>query len=572
MSQRPYEVLPGHHGGRIKVSVTGSVLLRIPRLNRGTAFTLEEREKFHLIGHLPTAVTPLEAQLHRSYHQYLRAETDLDKFAFLSALRDRNTVLFYRLLSEHLQEMMPIVYTPTIGAAIVEFSQSYQRLHGVFLSIDHPEQIERSLAGQGRSPEDVDLLIVTDSEGILGIGDQGVGGIQIALGKKSLYTAAAGIDPNRAVAVVLDVGTDNLSLLSDPLYLGLRHSRVRGQRYDDFIEAFVTAASAVFPYAMIHWEDFGAANAHRVLTTYRDRVCTFNDDVQGTAAVVAAAALAAVRSRGGRLRDQRIVIHGAGTAGVGVADLLRDMMINEGATPQEATAAFWGLGSRGLLTTTLGDRIRPFQRPYARQGSETDAWDLDAQGHIGLADVVRNVRPTILIGTSGQPGAFTEPIVRDMAAHVDHPVIMPLSNPTSLVEATPEDLLSWTDGRALIATGSPFPPVQRNDREHVIAQANNAFVFPGLGLGVAVCRATRVTDRMIAAAAEAVAGLAHVDGPGGSLLPQVSQLRMVSATVAIAVAQAAERDGVATRVLDNPVQQVFDAMWTPVYPELILEH
>lgn len=571
MSQRPYEVLPGHHGGRIKVSVTGSVLLRIPRLNRGTAFTLEEREKFHLIGHLPTAVTPLEAQLHRSYHQYLRAETDLDKFAFLSALRDRNTVLFYRLLSEHLQEMMPIVYTPTIGAAIVEFSQSYQRLHGVFLSIDHPEQIERSLAGQGRSPEDVDLLIVTDSEGILGIGDQGVGGIQIALGKKSLYTAAAGIDPNRAVAVVLDVGTDNLSLLSDPLYLGLRHSRVRGQRYDDFIEAFVTAASAVFPYAMIHWEDFGAANAHRVLTTYRDRVCTFNDDVQGTAAVVAAAALAAVRSRGSRLRDQRIVIHGAGTAGVGVADLLRDMMVNEGATPQEATAAFWGLGSRGLLTTTLGDRIRPFQRPYARQGFETDGWDLDAPGHIGLADVVRNVRPTILIGTSGQPGAFTEPIVRDMAAHVDHPVIMPLSNPTSLVEATPADLLAWTDGRALIATGSPFPPVQLNDREHVIAQANNAFVFPGLGLGVAVCRATRVTDRMIAAAAEAVAGLAHVDGPGGSLLPQVSQLRMVSATVAIAVAQAAERDGVATRVLDNPVQQVFDAMWTPVYPELILE-
>ena len=243
--------------------MTGSSLLHIPRLNRGTAFTLEERERFGLIGHLPTGVTPLEAQLHRSYNQFLRAETDLDKFAFLSALRDRNTVLFYRLLSEHLEEMMPIVYTPTIGAAIVEFSQSYQRLHGVFLSIDDPEQIQRSLEGQGRNPEDVDLLIVTDSEGILGIGDQGVGGIQIALGKKSLYTAAAGIDPNRAIAIVLDVGTDNLALLSDPLYLGLRHSRVRGQRYDDFIEAFVSAASTVFPHAMIHWEDFGAANAHR---------------------------------------------------------------------------------------------------------------------------------------------------------------------------------------------------------------------------------------------------------------------------------------------------------------------
>ncbi|MGV1004934.1 MAG: NAD-dependent malic enzyme [Candidatus Nanopelagicales bacterium] len=570
MSQRAYEILPDHHGGRIKISVTGSTILRIPRLNRGTAFTLEERERFGLIGHLPTGVTPLEAQLHRSYHQFQRAETDLDKFAFLSALRDRNTVLFYRLLSEHLEEMMPIVYTPTIGAAIIDFSKSFQRLHGVFLSIDNPEQVQRSLEGQGRNPEDVDLIVVTDSEGILGIGDQGVGGIQIALGKKSLYTAAAGIDPNRMIAVGLDVGTDNLALLSDPLYLGLRHSRVRGQRYDDFIETFVTAAITVFPHAMIHWEDFGAANAHRLLATYRDRICTFNDDVQGTAAVVAAAALAAVRSQGARLREQRIVIHGAGTAGVGVADLLRDLMIAEGATPQEATAAFWGLGSRGLLTTALGERVRPFQRPYARTESDTATWTLDEAGHIGLADVVRNVRPTILIGTSGQPGAFTESIVREMAAHMEHPVIMPLSNPTSLVEATPEDLLNWTDGRALIATGSPFAPVRRADQEYRIAQANNALVFPGLGLGVAVCRATRVTDSMIAAAAEAVAGLVRADHPGASLLPQVSELRMVSATVAMAVADAAKRDGVATRVLDDPVQQVFEAMWTPVYPELVL--
>ena len=568
---RPYEVLPGHHGGRIKVSVTGSVLLRIPRLNRGTAFTLAEREQFDLIGHLPTGVTPLEAQLHRSYEQFLRAGTDLDKFAYLSALRDRNTVLFYRLLSEHLEEMMPIVYTPTIGAAIVQFSASYQRLHGAFLSIDDPEQIERCLRGQGRNSEDVDLLIVTDSEGILGIGDQGVGGIQIALGKKSLYTAAAGIDPNRAIAIVLDVGTDNLALLSDPLYLGLRHSRVRGQRYDDFIEAFVTAATTVFPHAMIHWEDFGAANAHRLLATYRDRICTFNDDVHGTAAVVAAAALAAVRSQGQRLRDQRIVIHGAGTAGVGVADLLRDMMIHEGATPEHATAAFWGLGSRGLLSAALGDKIRPFQRPYARPATETDTWAIDTGGHIGLADVIRNVRPTIMIGTSGQPGAFTEPIVREMATHVDHPVIMPLSNPTALVEATPADLIAWTDGRALIATGSPFPPVHHAGTDYQIAQANNAFVFPGLGLGVAVCQATRVTDRMISAAADAVASLAHAARPGASLLPQIADLRIVSATVAIAVAAAAERDGVATRTLTDPVQDVFDAMWAPEYPELILE-
>lgn len=571
MTKRRYEVLPGHHGSKIKVSVRGSELLRIPRLNRGTAFTLEERERYGLIGALPTGVTPLEAQLHRSYQQYLRAGSDLDKFQFLSALRDRNTVLFYRLLSEHLEEMMPIVYTPTIGQAIVEFSAWYQRLHGVFLSIDRPDDIQRCLEANGRFGEDVDLLIVTDSEGILGIGDQGVGGIQIALGKKSLYTAAAGIDPNRAIAIVLDVGTDNLKLLSDPLYLGLRHSRVRGPRYDEFVEKFVAAATTVFPNAMIHWEDFGAANAHRILTTYRDRACTFNDDIQGTAAVVAAAALAAVRSRGGRLRDQRIVIHGAGTAGIGIADLLRDMMVREGASPAQATAAFWGLGSRGLLTTALGDRMRPFQRPYARDAAEVEGWTLDEPGRVGLADVVRHVHPTILIGTSGQPNAFTEALVRDMAAHVDRPVIMPLSNPTALVEAVPADLLRWTDGRALIATGSPFEPVVHAGVTHRIAQANNAFVFPGLGLGVAVSRATRVTDGMIAAAAAAVAGLARTDRPGASLLPRVSDLRMVSATVAIAVAQAADAEGVATRRLDDPVQQVFDAMWTPVYPELILD-
>jgi malate dehydrogenase (oxaloacetate-decarboxylating) len=570
VSRRRYEVLPGHHGSRVLINVLGSELLRIPRLNRGEAFTLEERERLGLIGHLPAGVTPLEAQLHRSYAQFQHAGSDLDKFAYLSALRDRNTVLFFRLLSEHLEEMMPIVYTPTIGAAITSFSQSYQRLHGVFLSIDNPEQIEVSLRGQGRSAEEVDLIIVTDSEGILGIGDQGVGGIQIALGKKSLYTAAAGIDPNRMIPIVLDVGTDNLALLSDPLYLGLRHARIRGERYDEFIQAFVDAATAVFPHALIHWEDFGAANAHRILNNYRQHICTFNDDVQGTAAVVGAAALAAVKACGGRLVDQRIVIHGAGTAGVGVADLLRDMMISEGATPEQATAAFWGLGSRGLLTTALGDRIRPFQRPYARPAAETADWVLDVPGRIGLADVVRNVHPTILIGTSGQPRTFTEPIVREMAAHVARPVIMPLSNPTALVEATPADLLTWTDGQALIATGSPFPAVQFAGRSYRIAQANNAFVFPGLGLGVAVCRATRVTDHMIAAAAQAVAGMVQVGSLGASLLPQVSDLRVVSATVAIAVAAAAARDGVAERPLDNPVQQVFDAMWAPVYPELIL--
>ena len=571
MTNRRYEVLPGNHGTRIKVNVRGGDLLRIPRLNRGSAFTPNQRERLDLVGQLPSSVTSLEGQLHRTYAMFKRAKEPLDKFAYLSALRDRNTVLFYRLLSEHLEEMMPIVYTPTIGDAIVEFSLWYNRLHGVFLSIDKPDEIARGLASAGRLPDDVDIIIVTDSEGILGIGDQGVGGVQITLGKKSLYTAAGGLDPNRMIPVVLDVGTDNLALLSDDLYVGLRHSRVRGERYDEFIEAFVQACAEQYPHAMIHWEDFGAANAHRILEKYRDRVCTFNDDVQGTAAVVAAAALAAVKSQGGRLADQRIVIHGAGTAGVGIADLLRDMMISEGATEADARAAIWGLGSRGLLSENLGDKLRNFQKPYARPAAETAGWTLDRPGRIELADVVRNVRPTILIGTSGQPGAFTEAIVRDMAAHVARPIIMPLSNPTALIEALPSDILAWTEGRALIATGSPFEPVTYGEVQYRIAQANNALVFPGLGLGVAVSRASRVTDGMIAASARAVASIARIRRPGDSLLPPVSDLRRVSATVAIAVAAQAASEWVAERVLDDPVQQVFDAMWQPVYPELIVD-
>ncbi len=569
MATRRYEVLPGNHGSKIKVYVRGGDLLRIPRLNRGSAFTPEQREEFGLVGYLPSGYAPLEAQLHRTYAVFKRQRTPLDKFAYLNGLRDRNTVLFYRLLSEHIEEMMPIVYTPTIGDAIVQFSLWYNRIHGVFCSIDKPDQIAQALASSGRTADDVDVVIVTDSEGILGIGDQGVGGVQICIGKKSLYTAAAGIDPNRMVPVVLDVGTDNLALLSDELYLGLRHSRVRGEAYDAFIERFVAECTKQFPHAMIHWEDFGAANAHRILDQYRNEICTFNDDVQGTAAVVAAAALAAVQSQGGRLSDQRIVVHGAGTAGVGIADLLVDMMKTEGASEAAARASIWGLGSRGLITEELGDKVRSFQKPYARKKGETKDWKLDAPGRVGLADVVRNVQPTILIGTSGQPGSFSEDILREMASHVDRPIVMPLSNPTVLCEALPADILAWTDGRAQIATGSPFDPVQLGDVEYQIAQANNALVFPGLGLGVAVSRATRVTDGMIAAAARAVASIPRIRKPGDSLLPPVSDLRRVSATVAIAVAQQAASEGVAERTLTDPVQEVFDAMWQPVYPELI---
>lgn len=566
---RSYEVLPGSHGKRVVVHARGSEVLRIPRVNRGTAFTEQQRIDLGLVGLLPSGVTTFDVQLRRAYQQFQSASTNLAKFNYLQALRDRNTVLFYRLLADHLQEMMPIVYTPTIGEAIQNFSGSYhQRLHGVFLSIDKPEAMEESLLAFGRTPEDVDLVIVTDSEGILGIGDQGVGGIQICLGKKSLYTAAAGLDPNRAIPVVLDVGTDNLALLNDEVYLGERHSRVRGERYDAFIDLFVETVTRTFPHAMIHWEDFGASNAHRILGRYRDQICTFNDDVQGTAAVVGAAALAAVRAKGERMSDQRVVVFGAGTAGIGVADLLVDLMVAEGLDRDECRSRFWCLSSQGLVTTATS-RIRDFQQPYARPVEEIAGWNVADPNRISLLEVVREVGPTILLGTSGQGGAFTSEVIKEMSRNVERPVIMPLSNPTDLAEALPSDILTWTDGKALIATGSPFGPVAYGGVTYTFAQANNALVFPGLGLGVAVSRASRVSDKMITAAAQALASITQLTKPGASLLPSVDRLRMVSATVAVAVARTATEEGLAKNNLTDPIQQVYDAMWLPEYPELI---
>jgi malate dehydrogenase (oxaloacetate-decarboxylating) len=436
----------------------------------------------------------------------------------------------------------------------------------VYLSVNDPADVEASLRNYGMGPDDVDLIVATDSEGILGIGDQGVGGIDIAIGKLAVYTAAAGIHPRRVIPIVLDTGTDNLALLNDEMYIGNRHARVRDQRYDDLIDAYVTTATKLFPHAMLHWEDFGASNARRILTKYADQVCTFNDDMQGTAAVVLAAAFAAVRAAGSRMRDQRVAIHGAGTAGLGIADMMRDVMIREGLSPAEATGRFYALGRRGLLNADRTAQMYDFQVPYARSNSEVGEWGRSGDGRIGLAEVVAHARPTMLIGTSTQAGAFTEEIVRMMAQHVERPIIMPLSNPTSKAEAVPADVIRWTDGRALVATGSPFPPVEYGGRSYRIAQANNALVFPGLGLGVTVARARRISDGMITAAADAVALLSDATRPGSPLLPPVDNLRMVSAAVAIAVARAAAAEGLAGATLDDPIQQVHQAMWRPEYP------
>ena len=549
-----------------RIAVRGRAVLANPLINFGTAFTAEQRQALGLSGLLPDAVISADAQVRRVYKQYVHEPTDLAKYIYLTSMQDRNETLFYRLLTENIEEMLPIVYTPTIGKAIQEYSHWFHKPRGLYLNIDNPDGIEAALAASGKRADEVDLVVVTDSEGILGIGDQGVGGVAIAVGKLSVYVAAAGIHPNRVLPVVLDTGTDNLDLLNDPTYLGVRHSRVRGEAYDEFIDRFVKATTAAFPHAMIHWEDFGAANAHRILNRYRDEVCSFNDDIQGTAAVVVAAILAAIRSTHSSLSEQRIVIHGAGSAGIGIANLLVDLMVAEGLSPAEAKSRFWGLSSRGLCLA--GGRLRDFQVPFARTESEVAGWKLDNPGRYELADVVRNVHPTILIGTSAQPGAFTEDIITDMAAHCDRPIIMPLSNPTSKAEATPADVLEWTKGRALIATGSPFAPVEHGEVRHTIAQANNALIFPGIGLGVVTCQATRVTDGMLAAAAQAVADAVTDRRPGASVLPAMNQLRAISAKVAVAVVAAAEREGVAGRHLTNPIQEVYDAMWRPDYPEI----
>ena len=554
----------------IRIKARGRAVLSNPTTNRGTAFTHEERAALGLVGLMPTGVSTMEKQTRRTYEQFRRGSTPLAKYLHLAQLRDRNEVLFYNLLSTNLEEMLPIVYTPTIGEAIERFSHEYNRPRGVFLSIDDPEGIETALLNYGLGADEVDLIVVTDSEGILGIGDQGIGGIQIAIGKGSVYTAAAGIHPRRIIPVVLDVGTDNLGLLNSEVYIGVPHARVRGQRYDDFLDNFVTTAARLFPHAMIHWEDFGASNAHRILERYRDDYCTFNDDIQGTAAVVLAAILAAVNVTGIDLEDQRIVVFGAGSAGIGIANLVRDTMVHSGrvASTDEAYQRFWAIGINGLYVDDQPE-LMDFQRPYARPRAEVDAWNPADPAHVSLLDVVREVKPTMLLGTSTKGGAFTEEIVREMARHTPRPIIFPLSNPTSRAEATPQDLLEWTDGAALIATGSPFSSIDHNGIRHRIAQSNNALIFPGLGLGVAVSGARKVTEGMIAAAANALAGLMNAYRPGASLLPMMNDLRMVSATVALAVARQAVAEGVADRPLDDPIQQVYSRMWRPQYPEII---
>ena len=544
--------------GAWRTTLRGRQVLADPRINKGTAFSDDERHDLGLTGLIPAAHFTLEDQVGRVYAQYRRQPDDLARNVTLNALHDRNEVLYYRLLTDHLSEMLPIVYTPTVGQAIQNYSHEYRRPRGIYLSVDRLELVEASLLAANLGPDDVDLIVATDAGAILGIGDWGVGGIDIAVGKLAVYTAAGGIDPARTIPVMLDVGTDRQSLLEDPLYIGNRHPRVPAAEYDAFLDGFTRAVGNLFPLAMLHWEDLGVANARRVLERYRDERLTFNDDIQGTGAVNLAAVLAATRATRVPLAEHRIVIFGMGTAGAGIADQLTAAMMTEGVPQAQARRQLWAVDRQGLLTrdmTTLSD----LQRRYARDPAE-------AAGGIGLAEVITRVHPTVLIGTSARAGAFTEAVVRDMAAGTERPVILPMSNPTALSEAVPADLIKWTDGRALVAAGSPYGAVDLGGIHYEIGQANNALVFPGLGLGVIAARARRVTDGMLLAAARAVADLVDISAPGDPLLPRVADLRETSVAVAVAVARAAEAEGVASAALAADLAgQLRTLMWEPRY-------
>jgi malate dehydrogenase (oxaloacetate-decarboxylating) len=550
----------------VETDLTGLDLLARPMLNKGTAFTEHERDVFQLHGLLPPHVGTLDQQVERRLRALRACDNDLERYAFMRDLQDVNETLFYALLARHPAELMPIVYTPTVGLGCQRFSEIWRRPRGLFLGYPHRNRLDEIFASEHYDP--VRVIVVSDGERILGLGDQGAGGMGIPIGKLSLYTACGGIHPDRTLPILLDVGTDNADRLADPLYVGWRSRRVRGDAYDEFVERFVAAVTRRWPDVLLQWEDFAGHNAARILARYRDDACTFNDDIQGTAAVAAGTLLAAVGVTGVPLVEQRIVVFGAGAAGCGIAALLLRAMVDAGLPEREARRRFYAIDRDGLLVE--GMPVREEQAPFVRTRDDVAGWTNAPGGPIGLHDVVTHARPTTLIGVSAQPGAFTEPVVRTMAAHVDRPVIFPLSNPTSRAEATPADLIAWTDGRALVGTGSPFAPVAHGGRSISIAQTNNSYIFPGLGLGVLAVGAHRVTDGMFMAAARALAGLSpSARDASAPLLPPVEALRAVAVIVARAVGQQAIDEGVAPPVADASELDVRieDQIWEPVYRE-----
>jgi malate dehydrogenase (oxaloacetate-decarboxylating) len=548
----------------VETTRSGYDLLNSPLLNKGTAFTEHERDLFHLHGLLPPTISTLEEQVARRLQALRQLPNDFDRYVFLRGLQDSNEVLFYALLVRNLEELLPLVYTPTVGVGCQHFSQAFRKPRGLFLSLPHQGRI-KSILSHPRF-DNVEAIVATDGERVLGLGDQGAGGMGISIGKLALYSGCGGLHPATTLPIFLDVGTDNSDRLLDPLYIGWRHERVRGTAYDEFIEAFITAVIERWPHALLQWEDFSRDNATRLLERYRDRLCTFNDDIQGTAVVAAGTLLAAVNVTGVPMREQRVAILGAGGAGTGISSLLLRAMVEDGLSEDHARRRFYLVDRDGLLVEGL-EGLLPFQLPFAQPRDTISGWRLEQAGKISLVDVINNIRPTVLIGVSGQPGAFSEAVIRSMAASVARPVIFPLSNPTSRAEAIPQDLMTWTDGKAIVGTGSPFPPILKNGSFVRVDQTNNSYVFPGIGLAALAVCATRISDAMLMAAARALADLSPArQNPASNLLPPVTDARDISMRVAEAVAMQACKEGLTEPISAAEIFEKIEAkIWTPVY-------
>ena len=547
----------------IETEMSGKSLMLDPILNKGTAFTGDERTQFELHGLLPLVVETLEQQCSRAYQAYKRKDDDLERHIFLRALQDTNETLFYALLYRHIAEMTPVVYTPVVAQGCINFSHIYRRPRGLFLSYPLADKMDEII--ENRPYSDVDVIVVTDGERILGIGDQGAGGMGIPIGKLSLYTLIGGIDPRRTLPILLDVGTNNVERLRDPEYIGWRHERVAGQAYWDFVDRFVSSIKRKLPNALLQWEDFAKPHARPILDRYRDSLCTFNDDIQGTAAVTLGAMYRALNITKKKFLDQQIVILGAGSAGTGIAEYMLTAMEGEGVKESDARGHFLLLDSKGLLHTGRHD-LSPVQQKFAQPFERVSGWKASGE-QIDLVDVIRNVTATILIGVSSQPGQFTESIVKDMAGRVERPIIFPLSNPSDRAEAIPEDLIRWTDGHALVATGTEFPVVSFGDKKIAIAQCNNFYIFPAIGLAVTASGAKRVTDKMMVAAASALGSfsldLGDSDAP---LLPPIEDMRDVVVHVAVKVGLQAQKDGLAQKTNEQELyERVRKIFWTPEY-------
>ncbi|HAT1766277.1 TPA: oxaloacetate-decarboxylating malate dehydrogenase [Legionella pneumophila subsp. pneumophila] len=553
-----------------KVTKRGMDLLRDPILNKGTAFSLQERDEFALHGLIPTTVETLEQQVIRCLDAYSAKEEPLEKHIYLRALQDRNEVLFYRFIIDNLVDILPIIYTPVVGQACEMFSHIYRQPRGVFLSYPERDKLD-SIIQNIASTRSIKVIVVTDGERILGLGDQGAGGLGIPIGKLSLYTSCGGIHPSNTLPIILDVGTNNKERLDDPEYIGWRHARISGKEYDDFVDQFVQSIKRHMPHVLLQFEDFAQQHAYPLLERYKDQLCTFNDDIQGTASVAVAAILAATRVTNTPLKEHRVALLGAGSAGCGISEQLVHAMMNQGLSEEEARSRFYLVDRYGLLHDEMTDLL-PFQKGFVRSSTSLQNWKLEKKGEITLTDVINNAQPTILLGVSGQPNQFKEAMIKTMLSYCERPIIFPLSNPTSRAEAIPQDLLNWTAGKALIATGSPFEPVAINGHKIEIAQCNNSYIFPGVGLGVVAGQAKRVTDLMMMAAAVALSELAPAIRTGeGRLLPELNSIREVSQHIARAVILQGIKEGHIGPMNDNEIDDsIKRTMWTPQYEPYVL--